>query len=80
MDIESIKNKSSFKCPQCGAAAAPLRVESQTDTAIVLALRCNTCAIEWTTEANLPVFVAWVKPDRRQRIRPSGSVAFPRPS
>ena len=73
MAIEPIRKILSLKCERCSRAGAPLRVESQTNTTLVLAFHCQTCATEWTTEAVLPVFLAWVKPDRRQRIRPGGS-------
>ena len=31
----------------------------------MLALRCSACALDWTTQGDLPVFLAWVKPDPR---------------
>ncbi len=66
MAIGVIDPKFSLKCRQCGDIGVPLRVESQTATTIVLALRCGVCALEWTTQGDLPVFLAWVKPDRRR--------------
>lgn len=80
MGIEPIEKRSSLTCSRCGTTAVPLSVESQTDTTMVLALRCKTCAIDWTTEADLPVFLARIKPDRRQKIRPGGAVCIQRPS
>jgi hypothetical protein len=69
MSVSTIEPKFSLKCRHCGAAGVPVRVESQTTTTLVLALRCNACAVDWTTEGDLPVFLAWVKPDRRRKPR-----------
>lgn len=80
MAIESITKLLSLKCARCGTAGVPLRVESQSNTTVVLAFRCQTCAVEWTTKADLPVFLARVKPDRRQRVWSSGSVGIRPPS
>ena len=80
MAIESITKLLSLKCARCGTAGVPLRVESQINTTVVLAFHCHACAIEWTAEAVLPVFLAWVKPDRRRRMRFSGSADIQPPS
>ena len=57
----------SLKCRQCAAVGVPVRVDSQTPETIVLALQCLTCGLEWLTQGDLPVFLAWVKPDRRRK-------------
>jgi len=66
MRVAAIQRKFSLRCEQCEAIGVPLRVESQTESTIALALRCSACAREWTTRGDLPVFLAWVKPDRRR--------------
>lgn len=66
MAVTVLEPRLSLKCRQCGGVGVPLRVESQTATTIALALRCETCALEWTTRGDLPVFLAWVKRDRRR--------------
>lgn len=73
MAVESITKLLSLQCERCRTAGVPLRVESQINTTVVLAFRCRSCATEWTTEAVLPTFLAWVKPDRRQTIPPGGT-------
>jgi hypothetical protein len=73
MQAETTERKFSLKCRQCAGLGVPLRVESQTPTTIVLALRCCVCGVEWIAEGDLPVFLAWVKPDRRRSPR------YPRP-
>jgi hypothetical protein len=66
MAVAVLEPTFSLKCRQCGDIGVPLRVESQTATTIALALRCETCAVDWTTQGDLPVFLAWVKRDRRR--------------
>lgn len=63
--LRLMEPKFSLKCSQCTTVGVPVRVESQTTTTIVLALRCQKCGREWIAEGDLPVFLAWVKPDRR---------------
>jgi hypothetical protein len=75
MSVSTVEPRFSLKCRHCSANGVPVRVESQTMTTIVLALRCSACAMEWTTQGDLPVFLAWVKPDRRRRPREPLNVA-----
>lgn len=72
MPVSMLEQKFSLKCAQCGALGVPLRVDSQTPHTIVLALRCTACASTWTAKGDLPVFLAWVKPDRRRKM-PDGT-------
>jgi hypothetical protein len=74
MPLNVMEHKFSLKCRQCGATGVPVRVDSQTPTTIVLAVRCRSCALEWTAEGHLPVFLAWVKPDRRRRTSAGGTL------
>jgi hypothetical protein len=67
MRVGTLERKFSLRCEQCDAIGVPLRVESQTESTLALALRCSACSREWTTQGDLPVFLAWVKPDRRRR-------------
>jgi hypothetical protein len=69
MQGESIEQRFSLKCRNCEGLGVPLRVDLQAPTILVLALRCRMCGVEWVAKGDLPVFLAWVKPDRRQRPR-----------
>ena len=69
MQPEPIAPEFSLKCHRCAKLGVPLRVDSQTPTTIVIALRCNQCSVEWIANGDLPVFLAWVKPDRRRTPR-----------
>ena len=57
----------SLICQQCGTTGAPVRVESQTESALILAIRCGTCAHQWTVVGDLRTFMLWLKPDRRRQ-------------
>ena len=46
-----------------------MRVEAQSDTDLVLAIRCGGCAHQWTAVGSLPAFMLWLKPDRRRNAR-----------
>ena len=59
----------SLICHQCRATGAPVRVESQTETAIILAIRCGACPHQWTAVGDLQTFMIWLKPDRRRHAR-----------
>jgi hypothetical protein len=69
MSVSINEPRFSLRCRHCNATGVPVRVESQTMTTLVLAVRCSACESEWTTQGDLPVFLAWVKPDRRRRER-----------
>ncbi len=67
----STKSRKQFSlmCQQCGTTGAPVRVESQTETVIILAIKCGACTNQWTVAGDLPAFMAWLKPDRRRHER-----------
>lgn len=67
MGISTVNRTFSLTCQQCGATGAPVRVESQTPSVIVMSIRCDACAHEWTVEGDLPAFMTWLKPDRRRQ-------------
>lgn len=70
MDANTISRKQfSLICQQCGTTGAPVSVESQTETVIVLAIRCGACSHQWTVVGDLPAFMTWLKPDRRRQAR-----------
>ena len=69
MQAETIESRFSLKCRKCAGLGVPLRVDSQTPAIIVIALRCSQCQVEWVAKGDLPVFLAWVKPDRRRTRR-----------
>ena len=64
-----IEPKFSLKCRQCAGMGVPLRVDAHTPATITIALRCSQCQVEWLAKGDLPVFLAWAKPDRRRHPR-----------
>lgn len=66
MDTIATERKFSLKCRHCGATGAPVRVEAQSETDLVLSIRCGACAHQWTAVGSLPAFMLWLKPDRRR--------------
>ena len=70
MDAPTMSRKQfSLICQQCSTTGAPVRVESQTETVIILTMRCGACRHEWTVAGDLPAFMTWLKPDRRRQAR-----------
>ena len=69
MGTSTLNRTFSLKCQHCGTTGSPIRVESQTETTILLSIECPSCAHLWTVEGDLPAFLMWLKPDRRRAAR-----------
>lgn len=77
MSSIAIQRKFSLTCPQCSLTGVPIRVESQTLTTLTMSVRCASCNKEWIADGDLPVFLTWVKRDRRRPAEGGKDIATP---
>ena len=59
-----------LRCPECKSGSGrPLRVQSETNNQLSVAMRCGECGNEWALDRESKGVLMFPKPDRRKKLR-----------